>query len=334
MKERIRLFLEIIRSAYYGGKFEYKDITFNLEPTLVSPSDFIRKISQPKTAYENLINSLDTDFKEAAHSEMYRSERGWINQGLQGYEGLKIRRIEFGKKTFLIPVLSNPAIGIDSSGIENKSTIFAFCFIADPKAGYVYLEKHLCLPRAHDPNEFKWLKLNPTFRKRVLNNFDLFLSICCEAILVVNTNVFISPVEKLDNVFIKLIDGCFSGYESWPQQRKLRSSLKEKFFSLANNIPIHCDADFSPLTADKIAKFFVRTLSKSNGRYRECTPLYATLKSHESIPIQLADIIVGAIKTKIQSKEIQPFSELYFDVRKIKGRNGKKVKSYYWIKKG
>lgn len=337
VKKRHHLFLNIIRDAYCGNDFTYKGVTYRLKPTLVRPYDFVKKKPVPKTDYERLMNDLDPSFKDAARTEIYRAERGWIARGIRER---KIRRISIGKDTFLIPFLSRQEIGIDTSGLcdisgtKIASIVLAFCFLSDPEAGYVFLEKHLCLLKSDHPIEFKWRDLNPEYRKKVDQNFRKFLNICCEAVIVLNTNALLSPIEKPSNVFKKLVEGCFSGYEEW--RGKERLALKERLSELINGTPIHCDADFSPLTPEKIVGLFARTIDRS------ITPLYALSKSHESIPIQLADIIVGAIRTKIQHGIIppKPLSNWPFDTRYLKKRDGRKerpdkrVKAYSWIARG
>lgn len=330
----IKLFLSIIRVAYLGERFEYKGKTFDLEPTLVIPSDFHRRIASPSTSYESLLNSLDPQFKYLARSEVYRVKRGWVAQGLNGYYGMKIRRVKVGKDLFLLPVLSDrPSVGIDTSFITPNITILAICFIPDSEASYVYLEKHLNLPKTHNHREYKWSKLNPYYQSMVLEKFKLFLSICCKGLLIIKTDALISPIGKVENIFKNLIDGCFSGYERDPNQKKLRIALKRKYFQLANETPIHCDTDFRPLTADKAVRLFVQTLAEREGKYFEkYTPLFANLKSHESKPIQITDIIVGALRTKIQHGEtLDPLQPLFFDSRKMRSCNGRFAKAYYWI---
>ncbi len=74
----LELFLEIIKEAYFGNRFRYGTRDYNLEPTLVQPYDFIRKINKPKTDYEKLMMALDTRFKEIARHEMYRKKGGGL----------------------------------------------------------------------------------------------------------------------------------------------------------------------------------------------------------------------------------------------------------------
>lgn len=220
VKERLQLFLRIVRAAYLGRSLNYKGRAFRLEPTIVSPYDFIRKISKPQSEFEELLESLNKGFKKEAKTELYRSERGWIDQGIRGYAGIQIRKAKVGKKGSLLPVLSPPAVGIDTRSIENTSTVFAFCFFSDPKAGHVYLEKYLRLPKTKDPVEFKWRKLDPEWRKVFLGKFEQFLDIFCNAVLIVRTNAFIPPKGKRANIFINLIDGCFKGYGYLGKQRE------------------------------------------------------------------------------------------------------------------
>jgi len=329
----IKLFLSIIRDAYLGKKFIYKGRTFNLKPTLVTPYDFSRKIRHPTNDYEKLLVSLDPRFKDAARAEVYRKTKGWIAQGLQGYHGTRIRRVKVDKNIFLLPGLSDKnSVGIDTSSIEQKTTIMAFCFIPDYEAAYTYLEKHLALPKTHNHEEFKWTKLNPNYKAKLLERFKLLLSISCSAILLIETDAIISPIGKFENIFKNIIEGCFSGYEKDPAHARLRPALRRKFFQLANDVQVHCDKDFPHLASDKAVKLFVQTLAKQNDWYEPYTPLFAPLKSHESKPIQLADIIVGAIKTKIQNNEpLDPLASLAFDKRKIAACKGRYAKAYYWF---
>jgi len=329
----IDLFLSVIRAAYLGERFTYKDRTFNLDPTLVAPYDFSRKIRRPSNDYEELLASLDPNFKDAARAEVYRRRKGWVAQGLQGYHGIKIRRVKVDKNIFLLPVLSDrKSVGVDTSSIEQKIGILAFCFIADYEAAYVYLGRHLGLPKTHNREEFKWTKLNWNFRARVLERFKLLLSISCDAILVIETDAIISPIGKFENLFKNLVEGCFSGYERDPAHARLRPVLRKKFLQLANDVQVHCDKDFRHLAPDKAVKLFVQTLAKRDGWYEEYTPLFAPLRSHESKPIQLADIFIGIIKTKIQNNEpLDPLTPLAFDRRKIAGYKGRYVKPYYWF---
>lgn len=233
-----------------------------------------------------MLNSLDPGFKYLAKSEVYRVKGGWIAQGLKGSYGMRIRRVEVGKEVFLLPVLSEKSsVGIDTSSIKPNITIIAICFIPDSESAYIYLERHLKLPMTHNHKEYKWSKLNSNYRSMILQKFKFLLSICCNGILVIITDAIVSPAGKLENIFKNLIEGCFSGYERDPSRKRLRSSLKRKFFQAANGTPIHRDADFPPLTPEKVARLFVQTLAKQKGKYLEYTPLFANLRSHESKPI-------------------------------------------------
>jgi len=330
----IRLFLSIIRAAYLGESFTYNKQVFRLKPTLVEPSDFYRRITDPSSSYESLLKSLNSRFRHVASTEVYRAQRGWVAQGLKGYNGMKIRRLNLGKKVFLIPVLSDePAIGIDTSSIEPRTTLLAICAIPDSETAYVYLEKHLGLPKTYGYQEFKWAKLNPSYREKVLEKWDALLTISCNAVLLIETDALISTLDKLENIFKNLIEGCFSGYENHPEQKRLRPALRRKFFSLANKTPVHCDTDLSPLTPEKAVRLLVQTLARRNqNTFEEYMPSFAILKSHESKPIQVTDIIVGALRTKIQNNEsLQPFNMLPFDRRKLKACKGRFAKAYYWI---
>lgn len=333
-QSNFNVFIGIIRKAFLGLPFDYKNGTFKLKATMVSPYDFLRKIEKPKSEYEKLLVELEKDFKVNARTEMYRRERGWITRGVSQKA---IKKLDVDGKTLLIPILSSPAVGIDTSGFDD-SLVIVFSFLDNFGAGTVFLEKHLGVPKAKNPIEYKWNKLDSRNRKKVYESLKLLLSISCCGLLVIHTNVLVSPVGSLIYGFRDLIEGCFSGYEKMPSQpRELRESLRQRLFSMCNNTPVHCDADFRPLSPDKIVRFLVRTLSKKDGKIQDCTPLYAPLKSEESQPIQIADIIAGVTGMRIRNNEKPPapLFHLFFDNRKINSKarkKGKFAKAYCWFK--
>lgn len=91
----------------------------------------------------------------------------------------------------------------------------------------------------------------------------------------------------------------------------MRPELKKKFFQAINSVEIHYDADFRPLTPEKIVRLSVQTLAKKNADYETYTPLFVNLHSHESNHIQIADIIAGAIRTLIDMESLQILLNLY-----------------------
>lgn len=330
----IDLFLDIIEKAYLGNNFQYDRRTFRLEPTLVMPADFQKRTIDSYSSYDSLLKALNSTFKSLATSEVYRTKTGWIAKGLSGHSGRKIRRIMIGKDVFLIPDLSKqPSIGIDTSGCENGDSIIVICSIPDYEGAYVWLEKHLMLPKDHHRQEFHWTKLNSNYRQVLLNKFDLTLSICCDALLVIKTNVFTKRKGKIENIFTNLIEGCFSGYENDPQQKNLRPTLKKRFFKTLNGVQVHCDSDFTPLSPEKFVRLLVQTLAKQSSSYFESyTPLFANLHSHESKPIQIADIIAGMVKTKLEKEgTLEGMKVLSFDLRKLKRYSDNPPKVYFWF---
>jgi hypothetical protein len=76
----------------------------------------------------------------------------------------------------------------------------------------------------------------------------------------------------------------------------------------------------------------VRQLAKTDSGFNNLTPVNVPLRSHESIPIQVADILVGAIKELVvQNQSIQPFDSLWFDKRKIRSWKGSFAKAACFI---
>lgn len=331
----IGLFFEIIERAYLGQQFTYGRDTFRLQPTLVRPADFHRRaFGTSLTSYESLLKALDPDLKTLARGEVYRVRTGWIAQGLKGYAGHKIRRIVSDKDVFLVPNLTcGPAVGIDTSGLGNDDTGIVICSIPDFQGAYFFLENHLKLPKDHIRNEFHWSRLNSDCRRDLLRKFRLLLPICCDALLVIRTNALNDRRDKIDNLFRNLVEGCFSGYEKDPVQGGLRPALKCRFFQKVNNVPIHCDADFRPLTQDKIVRLLVQALARKNGgQFETYTPLFANLRSHESKPIQIADIFAGLVKTIIKEEgTLAPIQLLPFDLRKMRKYSDRPPKAYFWF---
>lgn len=220
--------------------------------------------------------------------------------------------------------IARDCIGLDTSSGDDDTSYLAICCFKDAESGYAYLEKHLQLPKAKQPKELKWRKIDSDNRDLVLSRFGTLLNISCDAILLLKTNALKKPEEKLSDIFIKLIAGSFSGYEHFKGDE--RTELKRMFFSLVNNTPVHFDSDFSPLSTDKIVRFLVRTLA-DGGRF---LPLHVGLRSEESHPIQVADIICGSLKTLSNKDALlsNAFRQIPFD-DKLKGGQ-KFAKTYYW----
>lgn len=320
----MKLFLGIVRAAFLGEKYQYGSKTFNLSPCLAQPYDFSRKKLKSSNEYERLLSTLDKKFRDAAKSDLYRKNTGWLYRGEQGR---KIRAIKINGAHYILPILKpERTVAIDTSTINNNSMVVGFHCIPDFESAYVYLEKHLELPKTHNHAEFHWSKLNPEKREKVLTNFPTLLQISCDALLVINTDTLISPVRKHETILSNLIDGCFSGYET--TEGSLRLSIKNHLYELTNNTRIHCDADFSPLKPLEVTATYVKRLGQ--GLQPDPIPLFADLPSHKSRPIQIADILIGAIRTKIQRNDISPLKILKFDKRKIKSQKSKTASAWYW----
>ncbi len=343
------IFYGIIHAAYCGESYSYSDNSYDLKPRLVEPRDFYRKIERPSDTFEQLMTELDPAFKTAAKNEMYRSEKGWIDQGIQQN---KIRRISFpmeedaGKKErmFLIPVLSpQPTVGIDSSGIVDNEYLYAFCFFEDAIAGYTYLEKHIGIRKSHSPSEFKYGKLELRDEILIQKYLSILLKISCRAVLLLDTDILnmkkLKKIDKPRNIFTMILDGCFTGGR--PERTVWRNKFRKKLYNFANSVKIHCDDDFG-LTPQKVVNKFIRTLS-NNGEFGVPEPIYVILESHESKPIQVADIIVGACRRFFQQtgSPHSSFSDLCFDDKKLarlfkrkkakKIQKGSYVAAHYWI---
>lgn len=315
------MFGGLVEAAFLGQTYRLGTNNYVLKPVILGKYDVLRSISSPGTEFERLLRDFPQEFKSVARSELYRKNTGWITRGEQAR---RFKEIEIAGKPFVVPVLGKPSVGIDTSSDSEWTYICVACF-DDAESGYTYFERHLGLPKAKNPTEFKWMKLSADYRKNVAENLPTLFEISCKAILIIKTNALTRREEKLVDVFIKLVAGSFSGYEN--MQGELRVRLKDEFFSLTNETAIHCDADFSPLTSDKAARQLVRTLAGG----RPFVPLHAGLKSEESHPIQIADVICGAAKSLIQEGRQSDvgLTQIPYD-NKLKGKE-KTAKVYYWI---
>jgi hypothetical protein len=110
---------------------------------------------------------------------------------------------------------------------------------------------------------------------------------------------------------------------------------RARIFEMANGIRTHCDTDFRPLTPDKVVRLLVQTLAKKDGgQFENYTPLFANLRSHESKPIQITDIMAGMIRTMMERAELlEPLQPLPFDMRKMKKYRDNSPKAYFWFPK-
>jgi len=316
------LFTDIVKSSFLGNPLSVASKSYSLEHTVLRKYDFLRKTPEfgSKSEMNRLFSDLPPDFISSAKSELYRKSSGWIERG---YNERKVKQFQIQSDHFLVPILSKPAIGIDTSG-NSGDRFVCFAFYDNYKAAYHYFEKFLDIPKTTGQRaEFKWNKLNPTYRAKLDGELDNILGMSCEFVLIIKTNALDCTDEKIIDVFIKLIEGCFSNYE---HKSKDRSNLKDKLFQLANENPIHCDADFNPLGPDKIVKQFVKILS--NGK--DHTPLHAEKDSHESEPIQVTDILCGILKDRIIYKKHEGLIPLEFHNKLKSDEVQRDAKCYCW----
>lgn len=326
------LFLKTVDGMYNGLSFNYQKKRIDLAPSIPSSYDLIRDSRDPGTDLDKFISTLPEEFRRNARSELYRAKRGWIDRGITENQIIKFT---LGDTTNIVPVLSKPAVGIDSS-----SNVFVVCCFDNFLGGITYLEKHLDLPKSSKKNEYKWYELNRDNRIKLVKHLEKILNISCKGIFTIHTNMINSTNKLTYNQLTSMIEGCFSGYEKNPMQNsEFRRSLKRRFFSWSNERPIHCDSDFQSLRPDMIVKILVQTLSKEYGKIQACEPYFATLESEKSLPIQLADIIVGTINNKLRIGENPPYplKHLLFDRRKINRilrAQDRWAAGYYWMREG
>jgi hypothetical protein len=326
-------FLNVVETVFNGTQFNYERSVLRLSNTILSPYDLIREIRAPLSVYEKYISSLPEDFLNNARTELYRGERGWIDRGVE--EGRIIKYSEMGI-TKIIPRFNEEII----IGIDSSRNMFVVCCFDNYLGGIRYLENFIRIPRDFRKNEFKWNNLDNVNRTYIITRISTLLNISCKALFAINSS-FINSTNRLTrNQFTGLIEGCFTGYTNHPTQNsEVRSQLRNSFFRLCDNNQIHCDPDFGSLQPRNIVRLVVRNLSRRDGRIQPCTPSHALLRSHESEPIQLADLIVGAFSDQRLMGQIPPIptEHLFFNDKKISKkdrRNGNWAKAYYWLRNG
>jgi hypothetical protein len=97
-------------------------------------------------------------------------------------------------------------VGIDTSGYQgNTDTIMIICSIPDPDGAYLWLEKHLKLPKDLQNNEFHWSKLKHKYKRVLLDNFELVLAVCCDCLLAIKANILFEHKGKMGDVFTNLV---------------------------------------------------------------------------------------------------------------------------------
>ncbi len=325
-------FLALVEMCFDGFEFQDNIRWLRVDPFCLAAYDLLGS-GETESARGKYLSRLPPEFISSANSELYRSKRGWISRGVE-----EDRLITYSEadKQYIVPKLSTGySVGIDSS-----SNTFAVCFFDNHLGGIRYLERHLDIPRSSEDRnkEFHWQKLNRENRQKMHDNLERVLNISCRGVLAINTNLINSGNRLTHNQMAGLIDGCFSGYDNDPtQNQQMRQVFRERFFGYGDGIPTHCDPDFQKLDPSDIVRILVRQLSYKYGSTRECTPAYATLQSHESLPIQLADVLVGCISRKIMNGESppMPLDHLFFDTRRISRkdrRKGRVARGFYWFR--
>jgi hypothetical protein len=331
MLTHYELFIKIINDLYRGLDFIYESRKIHLTPSIISPYDLIATIKEPKNDIEKYLNSVNPTFKKDAKSALYRTKNSWIKRGV-----LEQRIVTFKENGTpkIVPIFDSQKV----TGIDSSSHIIAICCFDNYASAYFYVENILCLPKSTFNYEYKWNKLNKNYRKNLNDNLETLLNIACKKMFLIDTNLINSSNHLTINQLIGMIDGCFTGYEKDPEQNSIfRTNLRKSFFELIDNVQCHCDPDFHTLKPPEIVRILVRTLSKHDGKPQVCTPVYANLRSHESQPLQLTDLIAGCMNTNLKSDKL-PFSifRLKFDERYLSVGDRKKgvnVKAYYWERK-
>lgn len=325
------VFLDLVGRCFSGFEFRGRDKSVEVDPFCLAAYDLLGTFDSD-TSIGRYLGTLSPEFVASAKSELYRSRRGWIVRGVEEGRIVSYREAD---KHFVVPKLSSFAVGIDSS-----SNTFVVCFFDNHIGGIKYVEDHLHVPKGSvgKKKEFKWNKLNPENRQKIQDHLERILNISCQGCFAINTNLINSGNRLTPSQMAGLVDGCFSGYNNDPDQNlEMRQGFRERFFGYCDGVPTHCDPDFQKLDPRDIVRIIVRQLSYQYGHTRECTPAYATLQSHESLPIQLADLLVGCISSKIRNGESppMPLDRLYFDTRKLSRtdrRRGRYAKGYYWFR--
>lgn len=323
-----QLFITVLRAAY-EGRASFGGQVYAFEPRLLRRYDLLRKRGPPRDKFDEFLSLLDPKFFDVAKSELYRKEKGWIDRSVQSGDA-RLSDTE-DEDRYLIPRYSKDrTVGIDTSSIDERVRAIGIFVIPDASAGELYFAKHLKLPKTRNHAEWKWTKLNDSYRKSTMNCFKTCLTVCAEAALVIETDALTEAKAHHKTRIENLVEGCFSGYEKTEGQK--RATLRTAFFSLINNTQVHCDPDFHPLSSEEVVRTLVRQLAKANSYSHPFVPVNVPLHSYESPTIQIADILVGAFKELRKSgQQVNPFARLYFDKRKIR-RFGSVARASYFLR--
>jgi hypothetical protein len=200
----------IVKGAFQG-KLDLGKGPQVFSPRLVRPYDLLKKIDKPQDDFDRLISQLDQRFVATAKSEMYRAAKGWIEKAVVQQE---IRLLSIDNTQYLVPRLTRTrTIGIDTTSIDRRRLIGIFV-IPDDNAGAAFFDKHLRLPKTHNHAEWKWSKLNGFHQSATLKQFNVALRVCCEAALLIDTDILSSGKGHVKDKLTNLVEGCFSGYET------------------------------------------------------------------------------------------------------------------------
>jgi hypothetical protein len=326
-EDHYELFLRIVRGTFQG-KLVLGTTQYVFTPRLFRPYDLLKKMGSPHDDFDKFITKLDSRFVALAKSEMYRTGKGWIDKALSARH---VRQLSIDTVQYLIPCFRTETVGIDTTSVD-KTRFIGIFVVPDYDTAAILFDKHLGLPKTHNHAEWKWSKLDDQYREAVLKQFNTTLRVCCRAGLVIETDV-LSGKAHLKDKLTNLVEGCFSGYEAVEGER--RKKLRSLFYSYINNVPVHCDSDFQSVPPQEVVRILVRQLAKTDSGFESFTPVNVPLRSHESIPIQVADILVGAIKELgVQHHSIQPFDNLWFDKRKIRSWKGSFAKAACFVDEG
>ena len=117
-KTNYKIFLETVENVFSGCTFTHDKVTRELTPTILSTSDLLRHIEEPERPYDMYLHQLPDSFKRSVASELYRAETGWLRRSR---DERRVLQYTHEGQSYLVPVLSEPAVGIDSSGLKESN---------------------------------------------------------------------------------------------------------------------------------------------------------------------------------------------------------------------
>jgi hypothetical protein len=113
-EDHYELFLRIVRGTFQGSLILGTN-HYVFTPRLFRPYDLLKKVDSPLDDFDRFVTKLDSRFVTLAKSEMYRSEKGWIDKAISARH---VRQLSIDTVQYLIPCFTAETISIDTTSVD------------------------------------------------------------------------------------------------------------------------------------------------------------------------------------------------------------------------